>query len=83
MKNDDYGWPWYHDDGRHCPFATYLLEVLTQQDYIRWDSYIEQGGKLVVRQDGIWAVKLDDKGHQLLNRLRERARSAEAPSVGE
>jgi len=33
VKNDDYGRTWYHDNGRPCLFATYLLHVLVGQDF--------------------------------------------------
>jgi hypothetical protein len=69
VQHDDFRREWYHEDGRQCLFATYLLQVLAEQDYIYWDGYIEDRGRLVVRQDGIWAIKLTDKGRAELDRL--------------
>jgi hypothetical protein len=90
VRVGEYGWPWYYDGERHCPFAGYLLDKLTEQSYARWDSMIEgpQGG-LIVRDDGISAVKLDDKGIELHRRLSagrvldgERAACASSPTCG-
>lgn len=73
VQHDKQAREWYSDDGRRCLFATYLFQALVELNYIYWDSMIGEPGKLRVRQDGIWAVKLDDKGHQMLKRLRETA----------
>ncbi|MGH3769476.1 MAG: hypothetical protein ACRDTX_30745 [Pseudonocardiaceae bacterium] len=90
VRTDEYGWPWYLDDGGHCPFSGYLLDKLTEQGCTRWDSMIEgpQGG-LVVRDDGLRAVKLEDKGRVLHQRLSaervldgERAACASSPLCG-
>ena len=53
VRPDKHGWPWYYDGDRHIPFSGYLLDKLTEQRYVRWDSMI-QGlqGLLVVRDDG-------------------------------
>lgn len=40
---------WYYDDGRQCLFATYLLDKLTEQDYIYWDPYIGEVGHRIAR----------------------------------
>jgi len=53
---------WYHEDGRQCLFATYLLRVLAEQDYIYWDGYVEREGGLVARQDVRWAIKDPGRG---------------------
>ncbi|MGH3775764.1 MAG: hypothetical protein ACRDRR_08505 [Pseudonocardiaceae bacterium] len=71
--HDEFRREWYHDGDRPCCFATYLLQVLVEQDYACWDSMIEQGGRLVARQDGAWAIKLTDKGNEWHRRLREDA----------
>lgn len=76
VRISEYGWPWYYEDDRHCPFGTYLLEKLIEQGYTRWDSYIEgPHGGWIVRDDGVSAVKLDDKGHELHKRLSEERRA--------
>lgn len=90
VRPDEYGYPWYRDGDRHCGFAGYLLEKLTEQGYTRWDSYIEgPHGGWVVRDDGVWAVKLEDKGREWLERLSagrvldgERAACASSPACG-
>lgn len=89
VRTDEYGWPWYLEDGRHCPFAGYLLDKLVEQDYLRWGSYVQKEGRWVVRQDGIRAVQLEDKGRELHKRLSaahvldgERAACASSPGCG-
>lgn len=90
VRIDEYGWPCYLDEGRRCPFSGYLLDKLVEQDYARWDSMVEgPQGRLIVRDDGLRAVKLQDKGHALHKRLsaervldRERAACASSPACG-
>ncbi len=60
VKCDEYGRPWYYDNGRQCLFATRLFETLVELNYLRWDSLVGEPTKLRVRQDGIWEVRLDD-----------------------
>jgi hypothetical protein len=90
VRVDEYGYPWYRDGDRHCEFAGYLLEELTTQGYARWDSMIEgPEGRLIIRDDGIRAVKLEPKDHELLKRLSaehvldgERAACTASPTCG-
>jgi hypothetical protein len=89
VRPDEHGWPWYYDGNRHSPFSGYLLDKLTEQDYVRWDSMVGEAASLRVRQDGIIAVKLDDKGRELHKRLSagrvldgERAACASSPVCG-
>ncbi len=90
VRSDEYGYPWYRDDGRHCLFSGYLLDKLVEQDYARWDSMIKgPQGLLVVRDDGLSAVVLEDKGRALHERLSagrvldgERAGCASSPACG-
>ncbi|MGH3549344.1 MAG: hypothetical protein ACRDQU_14780 [Pseudonocardiaceae bacterium] len=91
VRTDEYGYPWYRDGERHCPFFGYLLlDKLVDQGYARWDSMIKgPQGLLVVRDDGVRAVKLEDKGRALHQRLsagrvldRERAACASSPTCG-
>ncbi|MGH3769202.1 MAG: hypothetical protein ACRDS0_26535 [Pseudonocardiaceae bacterium] len=90
VRIDEYGWPWYLDDGRHCPFSGYLLDKLVEQGYARWDSMVQgPQGLLVVRDDGLRAVVLEEKGRALHQRLsagrvldRERAACSSSPLCG-
>jgi hypothetical protein len=70
VRLDEFGYPWYRDGERHCEFAGYLLDKLTERGYTRWDSMVKgPEGRWVVRGDGLHAVQLDDKGHELHKRL--------------